>query len=302
MRGCLRGRREFFAPRFGWAIGLRYTGLRSSGFRDWLIDGYMNGQSVPPSSWAIRRVVGMLEARARFTTGMPQVFVRVGQETDGDETAYFRDLGDSSGAAVEIRDRGWSVVDRPGVHFRRPAGLLPLPSPARDGSIDLWRRYVNLTEPDFRLMVGSLTAALRPVGPYPVLYQDIMKLSGTTSLGPLAQNDQHVRHRTAPDRSPASASWALHQFRAARRQPRHRHHLRRSRHGSGVGWRHSPEIAAVVSILLISQAPRRNLKLYNEMWPRLRFWRGLFAGALCARCSETGVAAIAAPVQPTKPA
>ena len=161
---------------------LEIYGLRSSGFRDWLIDGYMNGQSVPPSSWAIRRVVGMLEARARFTTGMPQVFVRVGQETDGDETAYFRDLGDSSGAAVEIRDRGWSVVDRPGVHFRRPAGLLPLPSPARDGSIDLWRRYVNLTEPDFRLMVGSLTAALRPVGPYPVLYQDIMKLAGTISL------------------------------------------------------------------------------------------------------------------------
>jgi hypothetical protein len=118
---------------------LEIYGLRSAGFRDWLIDGYMNGQTEPPSSWAIRRVVGMLEAKARFTTGMPDVFVRVGQNGDGADTAYFLDLGDPSGRAVAIRDRGWSVVDRRGVDFRRPGGLLRLPVPARDRSIDLLR-------------------------------------------------------------------------------------------------------------------------------------------------------------------
>jgi hypothetical protein len=118
---------------------LEIYGLRSAGFRDWLIDGYMNGQTEPPSSWAIRRVVGMLEAKARFTTGMPDVYVRVGQNGDGADTAYFLDLGDPSGRAVAIGDQGWSVVDRPGVHFRRPGGLLGLPVPARDGSIDLLR-------------------------------------------------------------------------------------------------------------------------------------------------------------------
>ena len=118
---------------------LEVYGLRSAGFRDWLIDGYMNGQTEPPSGWAIRRVVGMLEANARFTTGMPDVFIRVGQNGDGADTAYFLDLGDSSGRAVAIGDQGWSVVDRPGVHYRRPGGLLPLPMPARAGSIDLLR-------------------------------------------------------------------------------------------------------------------------------------------------------------------
>jgi hypothetical protein len=93
----------------------------------------------PRSSWAIRRVVGTLEAKARFTTGMPDVFVRVGQNGDGADTAYFLDLGDPSGRAIAIRDRGWSVVDRPDVDFRRPGGLLRLPVPARDGSIDLLR-------------------------------------------------------------------------------------------------------------------------------------------------------------------
>jgi hypothetical protein len=41
-------------------------GLKSSGFRDRLVDGYVIDQPEPPSQWAIRRVVGMLEARARF--------------------------------------------------------------------------------------------------------------------------------------------------------------------------------------------------------------------------------------------
>ena len=54
--------------------------------------------------------------------------------------------------------------------------------PARDGSIDLLRPYVNLTEPDFRLMIAWLTAALRPVGPYPVLVLNGEQASGKSTL------------------------------------------------------------------------------------------------------------------------
>ena len=61
---------------------LEIYGLKSAGFRDWLIDGFLIYQPEPPSSWAIRRVVGMLEAKARFNTGIPEVFVRVGQDGD----------------------------------------------------------------------------------------------------------------------------------------------------------------------------------------------------------------------------
>ena len=69
-----------------------------------------------------------------------------------------------------------------GVHFRRPEGLLPLPEPARGGSIDLLRKHVNLSEPEFRLMVAWLTAALRPVGPYPVLVLNGEQSSGKSTL------------------------------------------------------------------------------------------------------------------------
>jgi hypothetical protein len=165
-------------------------GLRSVGFRDWLIDAYASGQGEPPSNWALGRVIGMLEARARFSDGIPEVYVRVGREGDGDaggadgggEGTYFVDLGDRTGRAVAIREQGWSVVDRPAVHFRRPEGLLALPEPARGGSIDLLRKYVNLSEPDFRLMIAWLTAAMRPVGPYPVLVLNGEQASGKSTL------------------------------------------------------------------------------------------------------------------------
>jgi hypothetical protein len=57
--------------------------LKSAAFRDWLIDGFLIDEPEPPSSWAIRRVVGMLEARARFNIDIPEVFIRVGQDGDG---------------------------------------------------------------------------------------------------------------------------------------------------------------------------------------------------------------------------
>jgi hypothetical protein len=154
-------------------VGDRFEiyGLNSSGFRNWLTEGYFLDRGEPPSQWAIRRVVGLLEARAQFDGGTPSVFVRVGRQTDSDGkvATYFLDLGDPSGRAVRIRAQGWDVVDRPDVHFRRPDGLLPLPMPSRKGSIALLRPYVNLGNRDFRLMIAWLTAALRPVGPYPIL-------------------------------------------------------------------------------------------------------------------------------------
>ena len=60
---------------------------------------------------------------------------------------FYLDLGDSAGRAIRINAGEWTVVDSPPVHFKRPEGLLPLPIPSREGSIDLLRRYVNLTDP-----------------------------------------------------------------------------------------------------------------------------------------------------------
>jgi hypothetical protein len=56
------------------------------------------------------------------------------------------------------------------VHFRRPAGMLPLPVPERGGSIEALRPFLNISnQNDFVLIVAWLLAPLRPTGPYPLL-------------------------------------------------------------------------------------------------------------------------------------
>ena len=178
---------------------LEVYGLKSAAFRDWLIHGYLIARPEPPSQVAIRRAVGMLEARARFDADIPEVFIRTGRDGDGEGSAYFLDLGDPSGRAIAIRDRGWLAVDRPDVHFRRPEGLLPLPMPIRDGSIDLLRPYVNLTEADFRLMVTWLTAVLRPVGPYPILVLERRASDGQEHAGQGAAAPDRPSHLRCPE-------------------------------------------------------------------------------------------------------
>jgi hypothetical protein len=153
------------------AIGGRQEvlGLRSATFRDWLVGLYVNERHKLPSQRSVGRVLQALEGKARFDADTPGVFVRIGSDPrDGGACGYL-DLADSGGHVVKNCAEGWRVVDRSSVHFKRPHGLLPLPLPSRDGSIELLRPFVNLNEADFRLLIGWMAAAIRPAGPYPIL-------------------------------------------------------------------------------------------------------------------------------------
>ena len=141
-------------------------GLKSAGFRDWLIDGYFAERHEPASPAAIQRVVSVLEARARFDGATPSVFVR---RRDTERLGLFPGPGrwhwkggqDLRGRVGAGRSAGNSVP---------ASGRDVTASGARaGGSIELLRPYVNVTDEGFRLVVAWLTAALRPVGPYPIL-------------------------------------------------------------------------------------------------------------------------------------
>ena len=159
--------------------------LNSAAFRNWLLDTYLLKHDHAPSNGAISRVVAVLEARAQFEGSLPPVHVRVAAG-EGERQVSYLDLGDSEGRAVEIRPGGWSVVERPAVHFRRAAGMLPLPVPESGGTINLLRPYVNLGELDFRLFVAWLTSAIRPSGPYPPLVLYGEQGSAKTTLAKVA--------------------------------------------------------------------------------------------------------------------
>jgi hypothetical protein len=94
------------------------------------------------------------------------VFIRVG----GIDDKLYLDLGDDARRAVEITSTGWRVVEKPPVHFRRAAGMQPLPDPVPGGSVDALRSFLNVqSDTDFVLVVAWALAVLRNRGPYPVI-------------------------------------------------------------------------------------------------------------------------------------
>jgi hypothetical protein len=139
---------------------------RSRGFQHWLRRLFYRTTGGAPSGEAMQSALGVIEAKANFDGPAREVFVRVGGVGD----RLYIDLGDEAWRAIEVSAAGWRVVDEPEVRFRREPGMTELPTPARGGSIDLLRPFLNVrSDDDFRLAVAWTLAALRHVGPFSLL-------------------------------------------------------------------------------------------------------------------------------------
>jgi bifunctional DNA primase/polymerase-like protein/primase-like protein len=140
--------------------------VKSNGFRQWLLHQYFIKTHGAPNREAITSAIAILEARARFDAPTYQVHVRAA----GYSGRIYLDLCDEQWRAVEINEKGWRVIDTPPVRFTRARGMLPLPIPAKGGTVDDLRRFINIKKAgDFVLLVAYVVAALRDRGPYPIL-------------------------------------------------------------------------------------------------------------------------------------
>jgi len=144
--------------------------VRSKPFRSWLAHRYYEATKGAPNSEAMQSALGVIEARALFDGPEIAVHVRVA----GHAGKLYLDLADQKWRAVEIDADGWRVIASPPVRFRRASGMLALPEPVSGGSINALRPLINVRkgtdgDADFVLVVAWLLAALRDVGPYPVL-------------------------------------------------------------------------------------------------------------------------------------
>ena len=140
--------------------------IRSKRFRAWLRRCYYRATGEAASAAEIRSALDLLEARAQFDGPERAVHIRVAEHAGH----IYLDLADERWRAVEITPEGWRVIGAPPVHFRRPAGMLPLPMPEEGATIEALNSFLNLSNSkDFVLIVAWLLAALRPGGPYPLL-------------------------------------------------------------------------------------------------------------------------------------
>ena len=140
--------------------------VASLGFRDWLtLAAWRDGQTTP-SPRETGRVAEILTTWSRLEGSVRPVGLRVGEASG----RLYLDLGNESGQAVEIDRDGWRLVDTPPMVFRRPPGMRTLPAPARGGSIKRLRRHIRTDEDGLLIAIAWLLTALRPKGPYPMLY------------------------------------------------------------------------------------------------------------------------------------
>jgi len=140
----------------------------SKGFKDYLAFEFFEKTGSVPGSQALRDALATLDGVARFRGDQHEVYIRIA--ADGDDTIWL-DLADANWKAVKITVGGWSVVDRPTVRFRRSPAALPMPMPKHGGSLDELREFINLPDDNGWIMLVSwLVTALKPKGPYPILY------------------------------------------------------------------------------------------------------------------------------------
>jgi hypothetical protein len=102
---------------------------------------------------------------ARFDGRELPVYTRLAP--DGEQRVYL-DLCNDDWQAIVIDADGWRIDDCPSVKFRRPNGMLALPT-SQPGNIEELRRFVNVDDDSWPLLVSWLVMTLCPIGPYPIL-------------------------------------------------------------------------------------------------------------------------------------
>jgi hypothetical protein len=147
--------------------------LKSRDFRNWLLARYVNRFSKVvdgkprysvPSTQAVLEAMNALEAIAAQGPEFEPA-VRVAMHCD----RVIVDLGTDDWSAIAIDNSSWYHASGMPLRFIRPGGMRPLPIPVRGGSVDELRRFLNVNNEAFMLIVGWLVGALFPVGPYPIL-------------------------------------------------------------------------------------------------------------------------------------
>jgi len=180
--------------------------LRSKRMRQWLSELLFAKNGKVAKGSAALDAITVLEGKAVFGQTVCPVFTRLA-EHDG---KIYLDLGDDKWRAVEIGADGWRVISSNAipVKFRRAKGILPLPSPARGGSLEDLRRVLNVPEgAPWMLTQAWMVQAMRPTGPYPPLIVDGEQGSGKSWLGRI------LRYIIDPNKTPL------------RRPPRNEHEL-----------------------------------------------------------------------------
>lgn len=117
----------------------------------------------------LEQMTELLRARALFDGAEFPVFTRVG----GDATTACHDLGDPSGAVIEVTPNGYAPTLQPRFKMIRTQSMRPLPRAKRGGArfsgLARFKKLMGLDEERWALVLAFLLGALKSGGPYAAL-------------------------------------------------------------------------------------------------------------------------------------
>jgi 5S rRNA maturation endonuclease (ribonuclease M5) len=147
--------------------GRQSYAIRSKAFRLLLINEYRLLTDKVPNAEALGNALATIEAAAVYDGPEYPAHVRLA----GHQGRVYLHLADSESTVIEIDGDGWRECPNPPVRFRKPAGMLPLPMPLRDGRLDDLKEFLNAPDDsgNFTLILAYLMGCFRPNGPFPVL-------------------------------------------------------------------------------------------------------------------------------------
>ena len=143
--------------------------VRSRGFSRWLRLCFYAERRGSPSSEGMSSALKTIEAKAHYEGARQEVFLRSANLND----RVYVDLCDDHWRAIEIDSDGWRLINDVPVHFRREAGMQPLPAPSminpKKGIARLKEVLCLRDERDLVVIVAWELAALAGRPPFTVL-------------------------------------------------------------------------------------------------------------------------------------
>lgn len=175
--------------------------VRSRAFERWLSHRYYCITNKAVGSASLRDALTTVEARAFYGDARREsVHIRVALYAG----KLYLDLCDAAWRVVEIDAEGWRLLSSEccPVRFRRAPGMLPLPEPARGGTLSALRRYMRVSDSDWHLIAAWLVATMRPDVPIPILAVHGEQGSGKSTISELLRSlvDPNVANLRAESR------------------------------------------------------------------------------------------------------
>ena len=139
--------------------------IRSSSFKQLLSGLFYDATGKGSNSTVLNDALCTIEAKAVHGGPEAPVYLRTARVED----VIYIDLCNEKWEVIEVTADGWKVIDDSPVYFMRKYGMLSLPTPVRGGNIQQLRRFLNVEDKDFFLVVGWVLGAFRGAAPYQIL-------------------------------------------------------------------------------------------------------------------------------------